>query len=119
MAIDAKDQAKADRLRKKAAADMARAEKQLKRSDVGEMERQIAQAQHMELSFNYMQQAAIVEGDNALLKNSAEQASRWAGHMRQATSKRKNDLLPLLIAALTGGASWSEAAKTLKEREVE
>jgi hypothetical protein len=96
---------------------MADAEAVLLRDDIGEMERQIQQAQHMELAFNLLQRVAVLEGDNAMLKNCAEQASKWAGHMRSATTKRKNDIVPELVEAVTKGASWSEAAKRLAEKQ--
>jgi hypothetical protein len=81
------------------------------------MERQILQCQHMEQYCSVMTQVALIEGDNGLLKTVGEQATKWATNMRAATTKRRNDIVPVLVEAVTAGASWSEAVKSLANRE--
>lgn len=104
-------------LREKAADHMRLAEQALERTDLGEMERQIEQCQQMELAMCVLQQVAIMTGDDKLLKFSGEQATKWAVNMRGATTKRRNDIVPVLVETVTAGASWAEALRRLKDRE--
>ncbi|MGH1451199.1 MAG: hypothetical protein ACRBBM_17480 [Pseudomonadaceae bacterium] len=96
---------------------MRDAEESLERTDIGEMERQIEQCRLYELAYNLLIQVAIMTADKQLLKLASEQAAKWATNMRSATTKRKNDIVPSLVKAVTGGATWAEAVKALKKRE--
>lgn len=107
-----------EQLELEAAEHMADAQDVLRRTDMGEMARQIAQCQHMEQAYNKLQRIAILQGDKALLKTTGEQATKWATNMRAATTKRRNDVVPILVEAVAGNATWSEAVKRLKEREL-
>ncbi len=106
-------------LKQRATDYMRQAEESLERTDIGEMERQIEQSRLYELAYNLLQQVAIDDSDPRLLKFAGEQASKWASNMRQATTKRRNDIVPALVEAVTGGATWSEAVKRLKLLEAD
>lgn len=115
-------QTKAERIESlelEAAQHMADAQEVLRRTDLGEMERQIEQCQHMEQAYNKLQQVAILRGDKALLKTTGEQATKWATNMRAATTKRRNDIVPILVRTVASNASWSEALRDLKALEEE
>ncbi len=105
-------------LQLEAAQHMADAQEVLRREDLGEMKRQIAQCGHMEQAYNKLQQVAILTNDKALLKTTGEQATKWATNMRAATTKRRNDVVPILVNAVAGNATWSEALKDLKAKEL-
>ena len=108
-----------DALRAEAANNMRAAEAVLRDESLGEMERQIEQSRLMELAYCQLQQVAIATDDTMLLRIAADNAQKWAAHMRSATTKRKNDIVPLLVQAVTDGASWSEAASALAKRQSE
>ena len=86
-----KDEAKAARLRKRAQAEIARADKILKDDSLGEMEAQILQSRKMEYAFNLLCQAAILLDDSRALKLASEQASAWAAHTRSVLTFTLDD----------------------------
>jgi hypothetical protein len=93
------------------------AEAALMRTDIGEMERAIEEARQKSLGFNYLEQAAIEDDDFKLLKHAGEQSTKWATAMRQATTKRRNDIVPQLVELLMSNAAWSTAAKALSLKQ--
>ncbi|MEL6706274.1 MAG: hypothetical protein AAFP15_18555 [Bacteroidota bacterium] len=106
-------------LREQATGLMADAKRALEDRSRGEMDRAIEQSTLMEEAYNLLQQVAIIECDDRLLKMASEAASKWAINTRSATTKRRNDIVPQLVEAVMSGASWSEAAEALSAREVE
>lgn len=110
-----KDQLKAVRLRKRAQAEIAKADKLLRDIKLGEMQRQIEQSRLMELAMNYMAQAAILDNDRAALKLATDAASQWAQHTRAATTKRRNDEVPKLIEAMTNRGEFAKRLLAIEE----
>lgn len=113
--IPPEDVERARELRVKSVDCIARAEKVLRRKSMGEMARQIEQSRQMELAYNYLAQAAILEQDNGLLKHASENASRWAQHCRGATTKRRNDEVPKLMAALADRKRFARELLAIEE----
>ena len=105
--MDEAESKRAKALRKKSQAHIAKAEKVLRDLSLGEMERQIEQSRLMELAFNYLAQAAIIEEDTNLLKHASENASKWAQHCRAAATKRRNDEVPRIIEAMSDRRQWA------------
>ncbi len=112
-----KDQLKALRLRKRAQTEIAKADKLLRNTELGEMERQIEQSRLMELAMNDMVQAAILTEDRSALKLASDQASAWAAHTRSATTKRKNDLVPKLVEAMANRKEFARQLMAIEEED--
>ena len=102
-------------LKELAADHMRDAEESLERTDLGEMERQIEQCRHMELSMVLLQQAAVIDSDDKLLKFAGEQATKWATNMRAATTKRRNDEVPRLLRAMEKRKNWARELLGIEE----
>lgn len=115
--IPPEDIERARELRVKSVDCIAKAERVLRRKSMGEMARQIEQSRQMELAYNYLAQAAILEQDNGLLKHASENASRWAQHCRGATTKRRNDEVPRLMAALADRKKFARALLAIEEAD--
>lgn len=96
---------------------MADAQEVLQRTDLGEMERQIQQCQHMEQYCNKMQQVATLGRDKQLLKMIGEQATKWATNLRAATTKRRNDEVPRIIRAMEDRKKWARELLALEEED--
>lgn len=94
-------------LKEQSAAHTRAGEESLKRTDLGEIERQILHCGHRELAMNLLEQAAILDDDFKLLKFAGEQATKWATNMRAATTKRRNDEVPRLIEAMNDRKQWA------------
>ncbi|MEL6705771.1 MAG: hypothetical protein AAFP15_16005 [Bacteroidota bacterium] len=104
-------------LREQAAQHMADAETVLRNEELGEMEAQILQSRLMERAYNLMQQVAIIEGDERLLKMASEAASKWATNTRAATTKRRNDEVPRLIRAMEDRKAWARKLMGIEEED--
>lgn len=113
--IDPEIKARARELRIKSVDYIAKAEKVLRRKSMGEMARQIEQSRLMELAYNYLAQAAVLEEDNSLLKQASENASKWAQHCRGATTTRRNDEVPRLMAALADRKRFARELLAIEE----
>lgn len=91
------------------------AEAAMRRADLGEMERQIEEAGHKELGYDYLVQVAVLTGDHALLKQAGEQAVKWATAVRSASTKRRNDEVPKLIDAMKDRRAWAQELLGIEE----
>lgn len=111
---DAYEEEQSIDLRDRALGLMQQAEGILADPELGEMERQIRQAALMERACNLLHRRAILTGDEKSAKEYGSQAIQWAGAQRAATSKRKNDLMPLVIKAIYQQGVESEQLKKLK-----
>ena len=115
--MDERDKERAARLRKRAQAEIAKADKLLKNTELGEMERAIEQGRLMELAYNYMAQAAIIENDSRALKLANDAASQWCQHVRASSTKRKNDLVPQLVEAMANRKEFARQLMAIEEDE--
>lgn len=106
-----------EQLRQEAARFVQLSREVLDRTDIGEMDRQIECCRLREKAMGYLEEVAILTKDAALLKYAGEQASKWAGHMRSATTKRRNDEVPRLIAMLADRREFARQLLGIEEDE--